>query len=183
MRTFIAIELSEEQKNKLATLQNEIKKAGMDAKIVEKETLHITLKFLGEINLNELEIVKESLKEAVKDTKKFSFIIKEVGAFPSIAKPRVIWAGIENGRDELISLATKVSEKVIVKEFDSKPFSAHITVARLRSEKHIAALPEIIKNFEEFDFGETTVNEVKIKESKLSPEGPDYTDVFTSALW
>ncbi len=182
MRTFIAVELSEEQRNNLEKLQQAVKKAGMQAKIVEKENLHITLKFLGEIQNKDLEIVKESLQEAVEGVKKFEISISGVGAFPSIAKPGVIWAAVEDGKDELMDLASRVDEKVVVHEFDSKPFSPHITVARLRTQKHIAALAEIERDFEEFEFGKTVVSEVKLKKSELTPRGPIYSDILNFRL-
>ena len=182
MRVFIAVELSGEQKNKLYELQQAIKNAGMEANVVAKENIHITLKFLGEIGENDLEIVKNSLKEALEGVKSFQVSIKGVGAFPSMARPRVIWAGIEDGRDELIELAGRIDEKVVVREFDKTPFSPHITVARLKSERHVAALEGIKRNFEEFEFGKTFVSEVKIRESRLSSGGPSYSDLYKAAL-
>jgi len=182
MRTFIAVELSEEQKNKLAELQLAIKNSGMDAKIVEKENLHITLKFLGEIEKKDLETIKESLEEAVEGIKQFTFSVKGAGAFPGIARPRVIWAGIDKGGEELVSLAGNVENKIILREFDSKPFSPHITVARLRSPHHIAAFEGIIGRYEEMEFGEAIASEVKLKKSELSPKGPVYSDLLSLKL-
>ncbi|HIJ98946.1 TPA: RNA 2',3'-cyclic phosphodiesterase [archaeon] len=182
MRTFIAVELSEEQKNKLLELQQAIKKVGMQAKFVEKENIHITLKFLGEIEQKDLDIIKDSIEEAVQGIKSFQISIKGVGAFPSLARPRVIWADVEDGKDELIELANRIDEKVVLREFDKKPFSPHITVARLKTPKHIAALAEIERDYEEFEFGKITVSEVKIKESELTPKGPIYRDLIFFGL-
>ncbi len=182
MRSFIAIELSEEQKTKLGEFQEALKKCGADLKIVERENLHLTLRFLGEITENDLEEAKKGLERAVKGEKSFIMGLKNTGVFPTLNYIKVVWAGIEKGKLELGSIAEKINREILVGAKDSRGFSAHITVARVKSVRGKENLAKVLKDFQNFDFGETAVSEVKIKESKLSPKGPEYSDIFVVKL-
>ncbi len=196
MRAFIAVEISEEQRKKLTEFQSALEKCGADLKIVEPENLHMTLRFLGEISEQELEKAKKGLQFAVSGLQSFSLSIKGAGVFPNLNYIRVVWAGVEKGKEELSSIAEKINSEIKVGEKDAlrsassvsrfardeRGFSAHITVARAKTAKSKEKIAEILKEYLNFDFGETTVSEIKIKESKLSPKGPVYSDLFSVKL-
>ncbi len=182
MRSFIAIELSEEQKNKLEEFQQALKKCGADLKLVEKENLHLTLRFLGEITEEELEKVKKGLEKAVSGELGFIMNLKGVGVFPNPNYIKVVWVGVEKGKIEAERIAQKINKEIVVGQMDERGFSAHITVARVKSVRGKENLAKVLKDFQNFDFGETAVSEVKIKESKLSPKGPEYSDIFVVKL-
>ena len=193
MRIFIAIETSAGQKEKLAEFQSALQKCGVDLKIVEKENLHLTLRFLGEINETELETVKNGLqfalssvsrsaRDAVSGSQPFNMHLKGTGAFPSLNHINIIWAGVSTGESELKSLAKKINSEIHVGKTDEREFSCHITVGRVKSAKNKEQLLKVLKEFSNFDFGETIVKEIKLKESKLSPQGPAYKDLAVIAL-
>lgn len=182
MRTFIAAEISEEQKNKLVDFQAALGKSKADLKLVERENLHITLRFLGEVSEAELEKVKSGLKRAVKGKKSFTMQIKGAGVFPNTNYIKVVWAGITKGSEELAQLAEKINSEIKIGKTDERGFSSHITVARVKSAKNKDELAKVLKEFSSFDFGETIVKEIKLKESKLSPKGPTYSDLGIEAL-
>src|SRR3989338_5878109 len=108
MRTFIAIELSEEIRNTLAQIQSHLKYAGADVKWVEKDNIHLTLKFLGEISEEKAKQVTATLDDIAKETKPFEISLKDLGAFPAIDHPRVIWVGLDKGAKESTELAKKI---------------------------------------------------------------------------
>ena len=182
MRTFIAVELNKEQKEKLAEFQKELKKCGADLKIVENENLHLTLRFLGEIDEKDLEKVKKGLQLAASGAQPFEMHLKGTGVFPSLEHINVIWVGISEGASELSQLAEKINSEIKVGEKDSRGFSAHITVARVKSASGKENILNVLKQFANFDFGSAKISEIKLKESKLTPNGPQYSDLAVFPL-
>ena len=146
MRTFIAIELSDEIKNTLAQIESHLKYSGADVKWVEKDSVHLTLKFLGEIDEKKCEKVKMALDETAKSTRPFEISFKDIGAFPKVEYPRVIWVGLDKGAKESAELAGRVDEALSKIGFqkETRPFAAHLTIGRVRSAKNREALKEKI---------------------------------------
>ena len=112
MRTFIAIELSGEIKNSLAQIESHLKYSGADVKWVSPDNIHLTLKFLGEISEEKCEKVKAALDEVAKTSAPFEISIKDIGAFPKLEFPRVIWVGLEKGAKESAELSAKIDESL-----------------------------------------------------------------------
>ncbi|MFH0763824.1 MAG: RNA 2',3'-cyclic phosphodiesterase [Candidatus Omnitrophota bacterium] len=180
MRTFIAIELSDEIKDTLAQIQSHLKYAGADVKWVEKDNIHLTLKFLGEIDEKKCEKVKAVLDEIAKSVKPFEISIKDIGAFPKMEFPRVIWVGLDKGAKESTELAAKVDESLSKLGFDrgTRPFAAHLTVGRVRSPKNKEALKEKIMGCGERVTGNEEISSVILFQSTLTPAGSIYTKLY-----
>ncbi|MEM2175107.1 MAG: RNA 2',3'-cyclic phosphodiesterase [Candidatus Micrarchaeia archaeon] len=175
MRCFIAIDIPEDLKEKINEFQSDLEKMFKNKiKFVEKENLHITLKFLGEINEKELEKLKRIL-ESIKFSP-FKVRLKEIGFFPDEKFIRVIWiGGFSDGKLEEIS---KIINEKLKKEnfyFDER-FSPHLTIGRVKEKI------DITKINREIDFGEFTVKEIKLKKSTLTQEGPIYEDLVIKEL-
>jgi 2'-5' RNA ligase len=179
MRSFIAIELPKEIRDSLSSIQEKLKTCGADVKWVQPQNIHLTLKFLGEINEEQLSKINLILDALVKDKKSFSIRLASLGAFPKINYPRVIWVGIDRGDKETQELAKALEEKIqkigIPKE--DRPFSSHITIGRIRSNLRKDKLVTSLKNLENY-FKETpqefTVNKTTLFKSTLTPKGPIY---------
>src|SRR3989338_5342197 len=135
MRTFIAIELSEEIRNTLAQIQSHLKYASADVKWVEKDNIHLTLKFLGEVDEERCEKIKSILDEIASQTKQFEISLKDLGAFPKIDYPRVVWVGLDKGITESKELAERIDAALSEIGFqkETRPFAAHLTIGRVRS--------------------------------------------------
>lgn len=178
MRTFIAIELSDEIKDALAQIQSHLKYAGTDVKWVEKDNIHLTLKFLGEIDENKCEKVKTALDEIAKSVKPFEISLKDIGVFPKIEFPRVIWVGLDKGVKESTELAAKTDDALSKIGFDkeARPFAAHLTIGRVRSPKNKATLASKLTTYA---LTLTTklllIQSVILFQSKLTPTGSIYT--------
>lgn len=185
MRTFIAIELSEEIRESLAQIESHLKYAGADVKWVEKNNIHLTLKFLGEISEEKLQQVIAALEIIAKESSAFEISIKDIGAFPKIDYPRVIWVGLDKGTAESKVLAEKIDEVLskIGIEKESRPFAAHLTIGRVRSPKNKEALKEKIANYKLLvtSYGLLVTN-ITLFQSKLTPRGPIYTKLHESRL-
>src|SRR3990167_7792589 len=111
MRTFIAIELPSEIKDSLRRLQEKLKASKADVKWVEPNNIHLTLKFLGEIEDKKLEKITQIIDDTAKEKNKFQIHISSLGAFPKIDFPRVIWVGVETGDKETKQVAEELEEK------------------------------------------------------------------------
>jgi 2'-5' RNA ligase len=176
MRTFIAVELPENIKNKIGELQAPLKRTNAFVSWVKPENIHITLKFLGEVPEEKINEVFSAIEIALKETKKFKINLKGMGAFPDFRRPRVIWVGTGKGGEELLSMANKIEEEMEKIGFpkENRKFSPHFTIGRVKSPKNIEKLMEKVKStdFETEDIG---VNEVTVMKSQLHPAGAIYT--------
>jgi 2'-5' RNA ligase len=174
MRVFVAIEISNKEViNSIKKIQDKI---NIDAKPVETKNFHFTLQFLGEIS----EEIKHKIIQALHtiEFSSFSITLKEVGAFPKLKFPRVIWIGTdENGGNMLIQLSKKV-EKVMepLGFFSDKPFKPHITIFRIK--KKIGDITNELESQKVIDFGMQEISSIKLKKSELTSSGPIYSDLM-----
>ncbi|MEM0351074.1 MAG: RNA 2',3'-cyclic phosphodiesterase [Archaeoglobaceae archaeon] len=172
MRLFVAVDMDEGVKKNLEPLLSRLS-AIQGLKVVEKENLHITLMFLGEVEESRIEKLKEALTRV--KFSPFKIHLKKVGRFPEKGDVRVIWVGIEN-EDEIRELAEKVYSELKKLGFKrDKDFVAHVTVARVK--KRNKEIDSVIREFEDKDFGEMLVKDFRLKQSILKPTGPIYKDV------
>jgi RNA 2',3'-cyclic 3'-phosphodiesterase len=177
MRAFIAIELPQETKDTLARLQAKLKMAGADVKWVEPKNIHLTLKFLGEIEeqtQNRIITQLEAISSAVKN---FDICLTCCGAFPNTDSPRVIWAGIEQGDKEVYTLAKAIEthlESISIPK-ENREFSSHITLGRTRSSKNRHELAKTISRLNLKTLKEQfTASKITLFKSTLTPCGPIY---------
>ena len=177
MRTFIAIEISEEIRNALAQAQSHLKYAGADVKWVEPVNIHLTLKFLGEITEEKCAKVKAALDSVAAATKPFELSIKDIGAFPKIEYPRVIWIGLDKGAKETTEIAAKVDEGLSKLGFEkkSRPFAAHLTIGRVRSAKNRDALKEKVTSHKTQVTSPYLITSMILFQSTLTSRGSIYT--------
>jgi 2'-5' RNA ligase len=165
----VAIDLEPELRAKVTEIGQKI--AGYGVKPIEPDSLHITLKFLGE--LGELQ-VKDAISQLKKvDFSTFEIKIAGLGAFPSSNYIRVIWLGIES--KELMELAKLVDEKLAGFRKDERGFSAHLTIARVSTA--VPGLAEKITSLKGIEIGRQTVKDFRLKKSTLTPKGPIYSDI------
>jgi 2'-5' RNA ligase len=177
MRAFIAIELPQEIKDSLGRLQAKLKTAGADVKWVDPKNIHLTLKFLGEIDEQTKERVSTKLAEICSGRKQFNLSLSSCGAFPNTDSPRVIWAGIEQGDKEIKTIADAIEIQLesigIPKE--TREFSSHITLGRTRSSKNRPELAKILSELSSKPLKEQfPASKITLFKSTLTPRGPIY---------
>ncbi|MBO8183510.1 MAG: RNA 2',3'-cyclic phosphodiesterase [Archaeoglobus sp.] len=176
MRLFVAVDLSDEIRGNISRLSKILKVKGV--KTVERENIHLTLKFLGEVNESKKDRVIAALDEI--EFKSFRINLKGVGFFPNATRMRVVWVGVEEGADELKALAYEVEDKMAELKFKKeRRFVPHATIARIkRVDANVkAAMLERLKEFENQEFGEMMVTHFSLKKSTLTPSGPIYEDL------
>ncbi|MEW6555730.1 MAG: RNA 2',3'-cyclic phosphodiesterase [Elusimicrobiota bacterium] len=178
MRLFVTVGISAENKNRISEVQSALKKNQYDIKWTELGNLHLTLKFLGEVEENKIAEITEKLKNAIADTKKFEIIFYKLGIFPNNRFPRVLWVGVENGEQELKSLSEKIETALepLGFEKEKRAFSAHLTLGRFRSPKNNEKLVEILKKIQ-IEKMLNSVSEILLIKSTLTPKGPIYETI------
>lgn len=173
-RGFIAIDI--DVFPKLVQFENEIRNSGANVKLVEPENIHITIKFLGDTDEGLVERIEEIIKDAAGGLDPFEIKLKGAGVFPNNNYIKVMWIGIENG-ERIGKIANKIDEKISELGFEKEKrrFSAHLTIARVKSAKNKEKLLQLIEKYGEIEFGTLMVNTIKLKKSELTSKGPIYT--------
>ena len=184
MRAFIAIELSEEIRSSLAQIESHLKYSGADVKWVDKDNIHLTLKFLGEITEEKCEKIKSILDDIGKSVKPFEISIKDIGAFPKIDYPHVIWVGLDKGVNESKELAEKIDDALSKIGFqkETRAFTAHLTIGRVKSPKNKDALKEKVGTCKIPTVNAQNISSVILFQSKLTPKGSIYTKLHEARL-
>lgn len=180
LRVFIAVDVSNyDVLSNLIRARDSLVETGADLKPVSNENLHITIRFIGEIPMY---VVNNICNELAKlEYEPFKVRVYGIGVFPNIVRPRVIWAGVKEGSDELIQIHNRV-ENLLRKlgvPPDREKFIPHITLARVRSDRNLSKLVKLVNNMINYDFGEFEVNEIVLKRSILTPSGPIYSNLFS----
>ncbi len=172
---------NEEVIQNILKIQTVLEKSGGDLKSIEPKNLHFTLHFFGELSVEESVSISDVLKNIHVSPFKISF--KGLGFFPSSHRISVIWVGVDEGRKEFIDLAEQIEPKLEMLNFKSeKKFTPHLTICRVRSGKNKDELYRSAENFFSMSFGTDTISLIKLKESKLTPKGPFYSDLFEQVL-
>jgi len=166
IRVFVAIDLPKELKKELRKLKIDIP----DSRINWVDDFHLTLKFIGYIEKNDLKSIKEKLSRV--KFKPFKLSFTDVGYFPTEKSPRVIWVGVEP-HEEVIELQEKVDDKLIKYKDDYK-FHPHITLARIKSIKDKSFLKKI-----KFVKGGFRIKSFKLIQSKLIKKETEYIELFS----
>jgi 2'-5' RNA ligase len=188
VRAFIAIDLSPEIHKRLDQVASELKErlAGVPVRWVPVENIHLTLKFLGDVSLTNLEILKKILRSEAGNHLPFEISIGQLGAFPSKRRPRVIWVGVE-APQELMDLQRAIESETTRLGYsrDRREFSPHLTLGRISRNANSADLRqigEVLRTYEVGFLGATRVKEVHLFRSDLQPGGAVYTSLLNVPL-
>jgi 2'-5' RNA ligase len=176
IRSFLAFDIENETvRKRLAAVQNFLVQTGADLKLVEPQNIHMTIRFLGDITSNMVEKVFEEMQKV--QFAPFNVQINGLGAFPDLRYPRVVWAGITEGADQLKNVFSQLEPRLRGLGFtpDPKGFSPHLTIARVKSGKNKAQLAEFVTKNARYDFGAVKAECLRLKKSDLTPRGPVYS--------
>jgi 2'-5' RNA ligase len=177
IRCFVALEIKDERvKDKIAEIQRAVIDSGADLKPVERDNLHFTLRFLGEIPLGKVEKVKMALSKVEQGS--FEAELGGIGVFPSLRRINVIWIGVTSGSEEIEGLYRKVNDALSpIFPKQKENFIPHLTIARVRTGKNKERLVKVLEGFKEVEVGRVLFNEFQFKKSTLTPRGPIYEDL------
>lgn len=180
-RAFISVDLPPFPP--LAALLKELQTSGGQLKLVDLEQLHLTLKFLGSTDEDLVPQISEVMRESVRGIRPFAVRTAGTGAFPSRDYMNVLWVGLEDA-DNLATIAAYLEQELPSLGFarEKRSFSAHVTIARVRGGKNRDRVQQILEAHAADLFGEHTVDNIRLKRSVLTPQGPVYSTVEQVSL-
>ncbi|GBC68740.1 RNA 2',3'-cyclic phosphodiesterase [archaeon HR01] len=182
MRLFIAVDIVDQNVvENIRTLQKTLLDTrSAELRPVPPENLHITLKFLGEVDD---EIAGEiGARLNLIEYQPFKVRLKGLGYFPGGGYINVIWVGMAEGAVQLKGLYTLVEDTAQRLGFRRDSFSPHLTICRVKSVRDKRLLLQTLEKFSEYEVGEEEVSELKLKRSVLTPSGPVYSDLVVKRL-
>ena len=188
IRSFIAIELPEPVKIGLKQIQDVLKSSGpVSAKWVDPNSIHLTLKFLGNVPVDNIAGIITMTEQAVEAVKPFHLEIGKLGCFPNLRRVQVVWVGIAGDLDPLQLLAKKLEDNMAELGFppEGRPFTPHLTLARIRDDAtpdQRRALGEIIAGIKSESNLIFNINSISLMRSQLRPSGAVYTELHSFAL-
>ena len=181
IRTFIAIELPESVRSALGQIQDQLRKGDYaSVKWVAPSSIHLTLKFLGDVDVNKVQFLSEALSEASKGITPFQLNLEKSGAFPNLRNPRVIWVGLAGDIDTLGKLQQNIENALNPLGFppEGRRFSPHLTLGRVRdkaSSHNKRNLGEAVSALKVASSSSFEVQSVSLMRSVLSREGAIYS--------
>jgi 2'-5' RNA ligase len=174
IRSFIAVEISDNARSEITRILNKFSQEDTGARWVKQDNLHITLLFLGEVSEGFITKAEKELTIIAQSQKQFEMSFKNIGAFPSLHSPRIIWIGVGQGADELIDLQGKI-ESAFTKigyEPEARKFHPHLTIGRVKFRFNN---PQIFEtHYQSEVFG---VKSVVLFKSTLMPQGSIYEKI------
>jgi 2'-5' RNA ligase len=176
IRTFICFNLPHSVKENLAQLQAELKKLGRGVRWSRPEGMHLTLKFLGDVDESKIPAISDAVEIASKESPACQIQIAGTGAFPNLNRPRVYWVGVHETSGALEDLQARIENELARLGFpkEKRKFSPHLTLGRVKFQDGIGATSAALemKVLPSMTFLAT---EIIVMKSQLSPHGSRYT--------
>jgi len=187
IRCFIAVELEEGIQKNIAKLQSRLQKKLLgDSKIrwVKPERIHLTLKFLGDVDDIALPEICSAVSRAAAMNQPFDFEIGNCGCFGSGDSARILWVGVTQGQEDLETLHQAVDANLADIGFppERRKFNPHLTLARIRNTASGRNARKIINQLEPTVLGGQNASEITVFQSELTPAGPIYTPLHHVSL-
>lgn len=185
IRSFIAVSLPTEIKKQLENisqnLKNYLKSSSSNITWVKPKSIHLTLKFLGNISESQTSPIMQKLDEIAKNTTPFRISIEGLGVFPNFSHPRVIWVGIKQGDAPICLLQRQVEDKLSDLGFrmEKKEFNAHFTLGRVKSIQSRSIISRSFHAIENQYIGTMIVNHINLMKSSLMSQGAVYDRLGT----
>ncbi|RJR32156.1 RNA 2',3'-cyclic phosphodiesterase [Candidatus Parcubacteria bacterium] len=179
-RVFIAINLPSDVKQELATYISQLKHLNSKRSLiyVKPEILHLTLHFLGNLDYEEIEQIKSIISESIRNKNSFQMSLGDIGGFPSIEFPRIIYLECRDGGNAL-KLQKEIGKKLSDSGFaiDNRSWKSHLTICRIKNSEKFYIDDKIIIPQLTFE-----VRSIDLMQSKLTPPGPEYSVIESFKL-
>jgi 2'-5' RNA ligase len=184
LRMFIAVSLSPSVLPSIEKMMRILQANVEGVHWVEPKNLHITLKFLGDVPLNDLPQLIRAVTQSVETTPSFDLAFHGFGVFPSRASPKTIWIGCREGSEELGQIAERINEGLLPLGFprEARRFSAHLTIGRIKRAVQHSPLIPLLDEQQDRSFGSCSVSEVQIFSSELTRRGSIYDELAAIPL-
>jgi RNA 2',3'-cyclic 3'-phosphodiesterase len=182
IRTFIAVNLAAPVIEEIAKVRSALQEAKGDIRWTRLEGLHLTLKFLGDIERNQVEPILAALRATTHARLPLHILAQGLGAFPHLRRPRVLWVGLSG--EGLREMSEAIETALMPLDFppEEREFTPHLTLGRVRSLRGWEHVLAGVKEYEQTRFGESIVDQVTLYQSELRPDGAVYTALGSAAL-
>ncbi len=180
-RGFIAVDVPAAEK--LIDFKNALAATSAKLKMVNTENIHLTLKFLGETPMTQLDAIESLIKKAVSSIKPHVVSLEGTGVFPNRNYIKVVWIGLKQA-EHLSAIASYLNENLTTLGFkkEKRDFSPHLTIARVKTAQGKEEIISLVDQYSETIFEEFPINHVTLKKSTLTPKGPIYETLKTIPL-
>jgi 2'-5' RNA ligase len=185
VRTFVAIEIPYEIKDRANRMIGKLRDTPAKVKWVAPEHMHWTLKFLGNVDMLEIPPVCEAVNRAVEPLAAFEMEIRGAGAFPDVGRPRTVWIGTGQGSEKMIELHDAIEFELAKLGYrsENRRFRPHLTIGRVRnSPLGIGELGRLLEEQADFEGGLSLVDEVVVFSSVLGRDGPTHEPLCHAEL-
>ncbi len=182
VRAFLSVDIDDDSLlDRITRIQSHLDVRSARVKMVERENIHFTLRFLGDTSLKKIEEIRDKLSSI--NLPPFEIEVSGVGAFPRITRPSVIWVGVTKNGEKMIELKKRVDEGLReVGYSQDRKFTPHATIARVKSVQNRRPLIETIENLSDEEIGLITVESYCMTKSTLTPRGAVYETVWKLPL-
>ncbi|MEW5806653.1 MAG: RNA 2',3'-cyclic phosphodiesterase [Acidobacteriota bacterium] len=179
MRLFIAIDVPENVKKELLNVLRTLEKIWRGVKWVRPEGIHLTLKFLGEVDESKVESIASALREVAARYQPFCINVSSLGRFPENGKPRVVWCGIREEKGTLVKLAKEIESRMELAGFEreDRDFKPHVTIGRVKVPGRDAEGLQFLGKQKEIHFGSFEADRFHLIRSILLPDGARYEKI------
>jgi len=185
VRTFIAVDPGGPIRDHLLNVQRKLAREVPDVKWVEENNFHLTLLFLGEVRDRDLPNVCRAVSKAVDGLPSFAIEVKGIGCFPNPRRPRVVWAGVSQGAEEIVALHDALEDPLFqlgCYRREERQFTPHVTLGRSKSDEPSEQLARVLPLYQDWHGGDGLIREVLVMSSELTSQGPEYTVLARSKL-
>jgi len=184
MRAFIALRIPENILSSINKIQEDLKQCRLPVRWVRPENIHLTLKFFGNINESDTEIIGIAMSDCAGCYSPLTLSAKGIGVFPSVARPRVIWAGLSSPASMLLSFQDALEKRLEESGFkkEERPFKGHLTIGRFKDRVSSERLIEALRKHKDFNTDIFDAFEIILFKSDLLPSGPVYTELLKVLL-
>ena len=157
---------------------------GLPMRWVRPESVHLTLKFLGDVPVDAIPTIHQMLQQVAESSAAFSVAVRELGCFPNAARPRVLWMGLDDPRCELVQLQCHIESTLagLGMSADRRLFRPHLTLARTRGARVGEELDALLSEYRNRLFGYLAVSHIHLMRSDLHKSGAVHTRLCSVAL-
>lgn len=184
IRTFIAIEIPGNIISKIRELQEGIKVYGLKIRWVRSENIHLTLKFLGDVEAVTIGEIAKTISKTVERYPPISLNAKGIGVFPDIKRPRVLWVGLTGQLESLVKLQKTLDDNFKLLGFpgEKRSFKGHLTMGRIKAKIDVKKFGDALMAYRNFESETFTADQIILYKSELKPSGAVYTKLSSASL-
>jgi 2'-5' RNA ligase len=177
MRLFVAVEIPDHAKERLEEVVAELRACRADVRWIPTASMHVTLKFLGNVEPREVAAIDGASRRVAADAAPITARLRTLGSFPHLRRPRVVWAGVDAGNESLHELQEALDRSLSALGFarEKRRFHAHVTIGRVNSQRGVVELAAAIEGRAGLDLGPVDIEALTLFESKLQRSGAEHT--------